>query len=118
MDTARECYYAMRELVLRHPGGTSSAASDAALRKLCRLAGEAVADPRCRAALAQVEQYGAELFSGCGSGNWVRRRLLAELEELNARLSALEALRRASKAAVETSYFVAEDRAARITKAG
>jgi len=38
MDTALECYYTMRELVLRHPGGRSGEASLAALRKLCRLA--------------------------------------------------------------------------------
>jgi hypothetical protein len=118
MDNARECYYAMRELVLRHPGGTSSEASAATLRKLCRIADEAVPDPQCRAALSRVEQYGAELFSGCGSGNWVRRRLLAELEELNARISALEALRRASKGAVANSYFLSEDRATRTQKAG
>jgi hypothetical protein len=94
METARECYYAMRELVVRHPGGTSSESAAATVRELCRIAAQAADDATCAAALAQVEAYGTELFSGCGSGNWVRRRLLRALEEYQARLAVLEALRR------------------------
>jgi len=103
METARECYYAMRELVVRHPGGTSSESAAAALRKLCRLAAQAAGDEACAAALAQVEACGAELFSGCGSGNWVRRRLLRALEDYQARLSALEALQRSARPRVAAS---------------
>ena len=97
MDTARECYHALRELVVRHPGGTSSEAAAATLLELCRAAARAADDASCAAALALVEQYGVELFAGCGSGNWVRRRLLRALEDYHARLSVLEALRRASR---------------------
>jgi len=94
MDTALECYYTMRELVLRHPGGRSGEASLAALRKLCRLAERSAADPGCAAALAAVERHAAELFAGHGGGNWARRQLLRELEEFRARLAAVEAARR------------------------
>jgi hypothetical protein len=90
MDAARECYHAMRELVLRHPGGRSSEASLAALRKLCHIADKAAADADCSARLAAIEEHAALLFSGCGSGNWVRRRLLAELEQFRSRLYVLE----------------------------
>jgi hypothetical protein len=93
----------MRELVARHPGGTSSESAAATLRKLCRIAAQAAEDATCAAALAQVEAYGAELFSGCGSGNWVRRRLLRALEEYQARLSALEALQRSAGPRVAAS---------------
>jgi hypothetical protein len=103
METARECYYAMRELVARHPGGTSSESAAATLRKLCRIAAQAANDATCAAALAQVEAHGAELFSGSGSGNWVRRRLLRALEDYQARLSALEALQRSARLRVAAS---------------
>jgi hypothetical protein len=96
MDTARECYHAMRELVLRHPGGTASEASLATLRKLLHIADRAAADPQCSARLAAVEQHAADLFSGCGSGNWVRRRILVELEEFRARLYLLEVTKKAA----------------------
>lgn len=90
MDTARDAYHAMRELVLRHPGGRASESSLAALRKLCHIADKAAADPDCSARLAEVEAHAAVLFSGCGSGNWARRRVLAELEQFRSRLYALE----------------------------
>lgn len=96
MDTARDCYHAMRDLVLRHPGGRSSEASLAALRKLCHVADKAAADADCSARLAAIEDHGALLFSGCGSGNWVRRRILAELEEFRTRLYALEVTKEAA----------------------
>ena len=94
MDTARDCYHAMRELVVRHPGGHASEASLAALRKLCHIAARAAPDPECGARLAAVEGHGADLFSGCGSGNAARRRILVELEEFRARLYQLEATRK------------------------
>lgn len=88
MDAALEAYYAMRELVARHPGGRASESSLAALRKLCQIAARAVADAECAARLAAVEQNAAALFSGSGGGNWPRRRALAELEQFRARLHA------------------------------
>ena len=96
MDAARDCYHAMRELVLRHPGGRSSEASLAALRKLCHIAEKTAADADCSARLAAIEAHAAILFSGCGSGNWVRRRILAELEEFRTRLYALEVKKEAA----------------------
>jgi len=96
MDSALECYHAMRELVLRHPGGRASEASLAALRKLARVAEKAAADPECSARLAAAEQHAADLFSGCGSANWARRRILVELEELRARLHLLEVAKQAA----------------------
>ena len=99
MDLARDCYHAMRELVLRHPGGRSSEASLAVLRKLCHIAERAAADADCSARLAAIEAHAAILFSGCGSGNWVRRRVLAELEEFRARLYALQVTKEVTKEA-------------------
>ena len=96
MDAARDCYHAMRELVLRHPGGRASETSLAMLRKLCHLAGREAADADCSARLAAIEEYAAILFSGCGSGNWVRRRILVELEEFRTRLYVLEVRKQAA----------------------
>ena len=90
MDAALDCYHAMRELVIRHPGGRASESSLATLRKLCHIAGKAAADGECRARLTAVEAHAGVLFSDVGSGNWVRRRILAELEEFRTRLYALE----------------------------
>ncbi len=96
MDAALDCYYAMRELVIRHPGGRASESSLATLRKLCHIAGKAADDGECRARLAAVEAHAGTLFSGVGSGNWVRRRILAELEEFRTRLYVLEVTRQAA----------------------
>lgn len=86
MDTALEAYYAMRELVVRHPGGRASESSLATLRKLCHIAARAAADAECAARLAEVERNATLLFSGAGGINWPRRRALAELEHFRARL--------------------------------
>jgi hypothetical protein len=96
MDLARDCYHAMRELVLRHPGGRSNEASLATLRKLCHIAEKAAGDADCSARLAAIEAHAAMLFSGCGSGNGVRRRILAELEEFRTRLYFLEVTEKAA----------------------
>jgi hypothetical protein len=95
MDLARDCYHAMRELVLRHPG-RSNEASLATLRKLCHIAEKAAGDADCSARLAAIEAHAAMLFSGCGSGNGVRRRILAELEEFRTRLYFLEVTEKAA----------------------
>ena len=96
MDAALDCYYAMRELAIRHPGGRASETSLATLRKLCHAAGKAAADGECRARLTAVEEHAAVLFSGVGSGHWVRRRILAELEEFRTRLYVLETTKQAA----------------------
>ncbi len=96
MDTARDYYHAMRELVLRHPGGRSCEASLARLRQLCQAAEREAPDADCRARLAAIEAHAAILFSGCGSGNWVRRRILVELEEFRTRLYFLEVTEKAA----------------------
>ena len=96
MDAARDCYHAMRELVLRHPGGHSSESSLATLRKLRHIAERAAADADCSARLATIDEHAALLFSGCGSGNWVRRRILVELEEFRTRLYVLEVRKQAA----------------------
>ena len=89
-DAARDCCFAIRELVARHPGGTSSDAAAAAVRKLCRIAAHEADDGQCSELLRRVEDHAAELFSGCGSGNWVRRELLRSLEDFRARLYEIE----------------------------
>ena len=90
MDAALDAYHAMRELVLRHPGGRADEGSLGTLRRLCRIAERAAADEHCCARLAAVEAHAAVLFAGSGSGNWVRRRILAELEEFRSRLYEVE----------------------------
>lgn len=88
MDAALDAYYAMRELVLRHPGGRAGDALLASLRKLCRAAASAAADAECAARLAEVEESAMLLFSGTVNANWARRRMLAALEHFRARLHA------------------------------
>ena len=92
-DAARDCCFTIRELVARHPGGTSNEVSAAAVRKLCRSAAHEAGDARCTELLRRVEDHAAELFSGCGSGNWVRRELLRSLEDFRARLYEIETSR-------------------------
>jgi hypothetical protein len=93
LDAARNCYYAIRELVRHHPDGTASERSLRALADLCRDVGLSVPDAECRAALRAIEELGAQLFSGCESSSWVRRQLLRELEWFRACLFAIEAAR-------------------------
>ena len=66
------------------------------VRKHCRVAERAAADADCSARLAAIEEHAALLFSGCGSGNWTRRRILAELEEFRSRLYGIEVTKQAA----------------------
>jgi hypothetical protein len=62
-DLARQCYSALRELVITRPGGRFD---EPALRKaldLCRTALSAVNDAQCIAPLGKVEDLATELFS-------------------------------------------------------
>lgn len=91
LDTARDYYYVIRELVAYHPGGTRNESSLATVRRLCRAAA-AIADGECGAALAAIEEHAAQYFSGGAEAAWTRRQLLRELEWYRARLYALEAM--------------------------
>ena len=93
LDEARECYYAIREIVGRHPDGARDEAALATLRARCRSEGLSVPDAECRAALQAIEELAAPLFTACEGAGWVRRQLLRELEWYRASLLALESAR-------------------------
>ena len=93
LDAARGCYYAIREIVGRHPDGARDEAALATLRARCRSVGLSVPDAECRAALEAIEELAGALFTACERPAWVRRQLLRELEWYRASLLALECAR-------------------------
>ena len=95
LDAARDYYYVMRELIAHHAAGTANERALTTVRKLCRAAA-AIEDRECDAALAAIEEYAAQYFSGAAEANWARRQLLRELEWFRGRLYALEGMRRAT----------------------
>lgn len=93
LDEARGCYYAIREIVGRHPDGARDEAALATLRARCRSVGLSVPDAECRAALQAIEELATPLFTACEGAGWVRRQLLRELEWYRASLLSLESAR-------------------------
>jgi hypothetical protein len=91
LQTARNCYAAIRELIVRHRGGPDEAML-ARLKALCRAAIAAVDDIEARMPLLAVEEYAASLFSAAPSP-FVKLHMLRELEWFLARLFVIEAAR-------------------------
>src|SRR2546428_5050542 len=63
----------MRDLIIRHRGGSLDERVLGKLRDLSRKAAAAVDDGNCRSLLSAVEGYGAQLFSEFGHLKWGRR---------------------------------------------
>ena len=100
LATARRHYAAMRDLIIRHRGGSRD---ERALGKLCDLARKAATatdDSNCRSLLSAVEGYGTDLFSESGHLKWARTemsgahflrlQILRELDAFHMRLLQLQ----------------------------
>lgn len=97
MHEARELFGAIGELIIAHRAGSTDERSLDRLRELCRAAAQITGERDCAEALAAIEEQAGELFCACGSGIWVRHRMLKQLERCRARALTLLATREAAK---------------------
>lgn len=103
LNAAHRHYHGLRELVIHYPGGWRDGHSLQRLQTICRAASAAVEDPECKERLGAIEDYGCELYSDGGHQKWLRGQLsgtdylrlkiLRELNAFNERLSCLEVMR-------------------------
>ena len=91
----------MRDLIIRHRGGSLDERVLRKLLDLSRKAAAAVDDGNCRSLLSAVEGYGAQLFSESGHLKWARAaemsgahflrlQILRELDAFHMRLLQLQ----------------------------
>ena len=90
----------MRDLIIRHRGGSLDERVLGRLRDLSRKAAAAIDDGNCRSLLAAVERYGTDLFSESGHLKWaqaqisgadfLRLKILRVLDDFHARLLQLQ----------------------------
>src|SRR3989441_9632739 len=100
LETARRHYSAMRDLIIRHRGGSLDERVLGKLRDLSRKAATATDDSNCRSLLSAVEGYGTDLFSESGHLKWARTemsgahflrlQILRELDAFHVRLLELQ----------------------------
>ena len=100
LETARRHYSAMRDLIIRHRGGSRDERTLGKLWDLSRKAAAAIDDSDCRSLLSAVEGYGAQLFSESGHLKWARTemsgahflrlQILRELDAFHVRLLELQ----------------------------
>ena len=100
LGTARKHYSAMRDLIIRHRGGSRDEQALEKLRDLSRKAAAAIDDRNGKSLLSAVDGYGAELFSESGHLKWaqtpvsgadfLRLKILRELDAFHARLLQLQ----------------------------
>jgi hypothetical protein len=103
LHEVRECYAALRELVIQNNGGWDDVESRSKMARLCHAGIAALDDPECHERLRAVETQAAELFSRQGHLKWTRKnmsgadylrlQILIALEALNTRLFFIDALR-------------------------
>ena len=103
LTEAHRHYGALRDIVIQRPGGWADETSLAKMRALCRTAAEAVDDADCRARLAVIDDLASDLYSASGHLKWertqtsgrdfLRLRILRELNAYDARILALEETR-------------------------
>jgi hypothetical protein len=106
LDEARRLYSALRDMVIHHLGGWADYESLGKMRKLVNAAIGAVDDVECHQHLESVAEHSAEVFSDDGHKKWdrsymtgvdfLRLRILRELDAFHSRLFALEAMARAA----------------------
>jgi hypothetical protein len=99
----RNCYTALRELIIRTNGGWDDVESRAKVAGLCNAGVAALDDAECRDRLRAVQTQAAELFSREGHLKWTRKnmsgadylrlQILIALEALNTRLFFIDTLR-------------------------
>ena len=92
----RDCYAALRELVIHNSGGWDDAASREKVQRLCATGIAALKDEECHSRLRAILSQAAELYSGDGHRKWARAsmsgadylrlQILIALEALNTRL--------------------------------
>ena len=100
IETARRHYAAMRDLIIRHRGGSPN---ERVLRRLCdlsRKAAAAIDDGNSRSLLSAIEGYSAQLFSESAHLKWARTemsgahflrlQILRELDAFHMRLLQLQ----------------------------
>src|SRR2546422_4922968 len=75
LETARKHYGAMRDLIIRHRGGSLDERVLGKLWDLSRKAAAAVDDGNCRSLLSAGESYGAPPFSESGHLKSARARM-------------------------------------------
>jgi len=105
LNEARNHVAALRELIIHRSGGWPD---DEALRRAqrhCRAAHDAIDDEECRERMDDVAVYVADLYSDGGHQKWTRKqtsgadflrlRVLREIDAFGARLEAVETTRRA-----------------------
>ena len=99
----RDCYAALRELVIQSDGGWDDVESRAKVERLCRAAIAALDDAECRERLRAVEAQAAQLFSkdehvrwsrkNMSGADYLRLQILIQLEAVNTRLFFIDTLR-------------------------
>ena len=100
LAAARKYYSAMRDLIIRHRGGSRNEQALGKLRDLSRKAAAAIDDRNGKSLLSAVDDYGADLFSESGHLKWaqtpvsgadfLRLKILRELDAFHARLMQLQ----------------------------
>ena len=100
LETARKHYSAMRDLIIRHRGGSRDERTLRKLWDLSRKAAAAIDDSKCKSLLLRADGYGADLFSESGHLKWARTdmpgarflrlQILRELDAFHARLLQLQ----------------------------
>jgi len=104
LEEAHRQYSALRELVILRPGGWADEETLRRAKALCLGAHHAVEDDGCRAILAEMKRLLSDLYSRDGCVKWehtqtsgrdfLRLRILRELNSFDSRLLALEEIRR------------------------
>jgi len=100
IETARRHYAAMRDLIIRHRGGSPDERVLRRLWDLSRKAAAAIDDGNSRSLLSAVEGYSAQLFSESAHLKWARTemsgahflrlQILRELDAFHVRLLQLQ----------------------------
>jgi hypothetical protein len=100
LEAARKYYSAMRDLIIRHRGGSRNEQTLGKLRELSRKAAAAIDDRNGKSLLLAVDGHGADLFSESGHLKWaqmqisgadfLRLQILRELDAFHARLLQLQ----------------------------
>ena len=104
LEDARRQHSALRELVILRPGGWADEETLRRAKSICVGAHHAVEDDECRTILAEIQTLLADLYSRDGHFKWersqtsgrdfLRLRILRELNAFDSRLLAIEEIRR------------------------
>lgn len=105
IDEIRKRYVALRDLIIRNPGGWEDQASHERLKEHCEAVRHTIEDAECAQHLQAVETQAAELYSKDAHVKWARKsmsgadylrlQILIALEMVNTRLFMLDAHTRA-----------------------